>query len=308
MPRPGPPKLAGGAEARALSDALHAHPRAADEIPRERDPQAVRVVGDAHARMLVEDAGQVARAGTGHSGEFLQCPASPRLGRDGVLNPVDGRMQVVAPLQPGRHLRVRSRTPQVHHQEARDGDSDGRTGQLGDKVQRQVDPGCDAGAGPSFPAGNIQAVLQHPARLAPGPRARHSNHGASCTRSHRAALRGQRAGRPSRSIPAGARAGSRPGASGRSPPRHRPAPAMPGYRPGRLARSHRLTRRPPRRRPGDPEAGGCQPGEARPTLSPPMQGRHSAARTVPGHSPGWRGAAPRPAPLCRAGAPAVGRR
>src|SRR6476620_7647676 len=105
-PAPGAAELAGGAVAGALCDPLHVEAGVAQKLAREHDPQPVEIVGNAHARMGVEEAREMARARGSDGGEALEGPGAGRIRGDRVLHAMDRRMDVVAALEPGRYLRI----------------------------------------------------------------------------------------------------------------------------------------------------------------------------------------------------------
>ena len=75
----------------------------------------------ADADMLVEQPREIAGAGGGHLRQGLDRPVAGRRGGDGVLGPVNGRVNMVAPLQPGRELRIGAGPPEIDDEIARDG-------------------------------------------------------------------------------------------------------------------------------------------------------------------------------------------
>ena len=74
---------------------------------------------------------------------------------------MDGGVNMVAALEPGRELRVGAGAAQVDHEEARHGSGSGRAHQLTDDVQHQIDAGRDAGAAVALAVFDIEPVLQH---------------------------------------------------------------------------------------------------------------------------------------------------
>ena len=81
-------------------------------------------------------------------------------------------MQMAAMHQERRQLGVAGRAPQVHHHVLRDAGRQRLAALLGDQVQREVDPGGDAGAGRDRPIDHEHAVVDHLRIAAPGPAAR----------------------------------------------------------------------------------------------------------------------------------------
>lgn len=121
MPSPGATQLARRSEAGALGDRLHVETRAGQKLPRQRDAHAVHIFGDAHARMHVEQAGEIARARRRFTRQRLDRPLARGIGGDGVLSAVNRWMDVIAPFEPGRELRVVAAAPQIDDEMARDG-------------------------------------------------------------------------------------------------------------------------------------------------------------------------------------------
>lgn len=112
--------------------------------------------------MLVEEPGEVAWAGRGDRRKALDGPVSRRLGANGVLRPVDGRMNVIASLKPWRKLRIRPGPAQIDDEIARYGKRHGMADFSGYDGEHEVDPSCHAGAGQPFTILDIESVISHP--------------------------------------------------------------------------------------------------------------------------------------------------
>ncbi len=81
-----------GSEASALGHSLHIELRLCEEVVCQRDAETISVVGDVHAGAFVEKPRKVARACSRDLGQRLERPVSGRVGGDGVLNAMNGRM------------------------------------------------------------------------------------------------------------------------------------------------------------------------------------------------------------------------
>jgi len=113
-------QLARGSEAGAFRDTFHVEPRLREKLLRERRAQPVAVVGDVHADMLAEQPRKMARARSRDAREALCRPRLRRVRSDRVLHAMYRRMNVVAPFEPGRELRVAAAASQVNDKIARD--------------------------------------------------------------------------------------------------------------------------------------------------------------------------------------------
>ncbi len=118
--------------------------------------------------MAVEQPREVARAGGGEAGQRLQAPGPGRIGAHRVLHPVDRRVEVVAPREPGRELRVVPGAAQVDHEVARHRRRAGRIDEARHQMQHQVDAGGDTRTRQPLAVLDEQPVLQHPRRRGEG--------------------------------------------------------------------------------------------------------------------------------------------
>jgi len=108
--------------------------------------QTITVVGKAHADVVLEQARNVTLADACDPREPSSRPCVRGSCSNGVLHAVHDRVDVVAPLQPGRKLRVGPATAQIDDKIARNGDGTGLTDELTDDVQHQVNARCNSGA------------------------------------------------------------------------------------------------------------------------------------------------------------------
>src|SRR5262249_29152352 len=95
------------------------------------------------------------------SGERPETPRPGKVCGDRILHTMYGRMNVIAPFQPGGELWVRTTTAQIDDQIARDRDCAGLPGGLMHQVQHKVDACSNAGTRVSFTIFNIKTILEN---------------------------------------------------------------------------------------------------------------------------------------------------
>src|SRR5882724_278608 len=97
---PNAPQLARRSETCTLGHALHVELGLADQLMGEGGTQAVTIVGQVHADMLVKQPRQMPRAGTGDLRQVPRWPRTCRIAGDRILHAMHGWMDVVAAFQP----------------------------------------------------------------------------------------------------------------------------------------------------------------------------------------------------------------
>ncbi len=127
-------------EARAGRNVFDGKVGSAEHLGCEVDPDHVDVISCRHTGVFPEKPRQMPLAEVGDAPQTRQRPLGRGLCHDRILRPVDAGMDMVAPGQPGRELRIAAAAAHVDDHLPGNRQRYGGRDRLADDMQRQIDP------------------------------------------------------------------------------------------------------------------------------------------------------------------------